>query len=40
MLCFGDKSLLGDKVGEDGKIYGKSLIEEKIYAGFDKFMNK
>ncbi len=40
VLCFGDRRLLGDKVGEDGKIYDRISFEEKIPASFDEFMNE
>ncbi len=40
MLCFGDKRLLGDKTGADGKAYDKIGFDEKIPVSFDEFMDE
>ncbi len=40
VLCFGDRRLLGDRIGNEGKIYDKVDFNEKIPACFDEFMDK
>lgn len=40
VLCFGDRRILGDKTGSDGKAYNKIGFDEKIPAGFDEFMDE